>query len=184
MSFGTNPTPAPVRARSAVPTASSAADRIRAELDRCVGNFVSTEHEWAPRTSLELRYDEAHDSLGLWARDVIPAGAVVTEYTGVKRLGPVRDTPSTHLMKVPGTDVGLDGLPLRAALLANLAEADVRTVGAFINSSSRPDREGEPGRYENLARRWTGPGQGCRLFFVAARDIRPGEELLYFYKKF
>jgi hypothetical protein len=53
-----------------------------------------------------------------------------------------------------------EGVPLRAALLTNLTEADVRTVGAFINTNSRPNRKGKPVRYENGGGRGQARGGG------------------------
>lgn len=134
------------------------------------------ESNWAPKTAVTML--ETDDmGWGLYAAQDIPAGKIVTEYTGERRL--LRDAryraggewPKTHCMKVFGSfDFCIDGWPLRSMLPGGL---DVRKAGAFLNSSED----------ENLARKWSGPPE-CRLFFETTRLVHLGEQLVFFYRDF
>ena len=157
------------------PTPGSQEDWARS-LQQCLPSTYDKfldENNWAPRHAVSFVYTEEHGA-SLWAKERIPTGSIVTEYVGRPRYLVKNGLPSTHVIKLPGVrDWGIDGLPLREHVLQDIPNANVRALGAFVNSAGPEE--------SNLLRRWTGPQHGCRLFFEASRDIAAGEQLFYTY---
>lgn len=175
MSIPTLVVPRRAPPRPPPPTPGSKEDWERS-LQQCLASSYDKfldETNWAPRRAVSFRHTEEFGA-SLWAAELIPKGRIVTEYVGEPRYLVNNSSPSTHVIKLPGVrDWAVDGLPLRERVLNDMPNADVRALGAFVNSARPKD--------SNLVRRWTGPQHGCRLFFEASRDITAGEQLFYTY---
>lgn len=114
--------------------------------------------EWnsfLPTMSLDIRQSRIH-SFGCYTTRPIKKGALVVEYIG-ERLSPAQaedlydDAPHTYLFALDGGKQILDGFG----------------VAAFINHSCDPNCETDQIR--------------GKIWVIAARDIKPGEELTYDY---
>jgi hypothetical protein len=112
-------------------------------------------NSFLPTMSLDIRQSRIH-SFGCYTTRPIKKGALVVEYIG-ERLSPAQaedlydDAPHTYLFALDGGKHILDGFG----------------VAAFINHSCDPNCETDQIR--------------GKIWVIAARDIKPGEELTYDY---
>jgi hypothetical protein len=135
----------------------------------------------APHDALQLRDTFDGRGVGVFAARDVARGTLLTEYHGERIDERTHAGCTTHAVHVPGTRVAIDGAALRERLVRTRdgwTLAPNAGVGAFINSTANV-RTGRKHRERANVELCFSPDGRC--FVVSTRDLKGGEELLYFY---